>query len=84
MPFNDVVPPTFVSKLAAVTVLNVVIPVLLAIIFANAVVLPIACANVKFPAPAFKVKLLLPSTSSLKVIPFPVNVGLFAMVTLSL
>ena len=50
----------------------------------NAVVLPTFFSNVKFPAPAFKVKLLLPSTSSLKVIPFPVNVGLFAMVTLSL
>ncbi|GCL40273.1 hypothetical protein SR1949_54090 [Sphaerospermopsis reniformis] len=63
--FNDVVPPALVSKLVAVTWLNAVVPVLLAIIFANAVVLPIACANVKFPAPALTVKLKLASVSSL-------------------
>ena len=56
----------------------------LAVKLFNCVPLPTFFSKVKFPVPAFRVKLLLPSTVSLKVIPFPANVGLFAMVTLSL
>ena len=71
MPFNDVVPPAFVSKVAALTVLNVVVPVLLAIIFANVT----SFAKVKFPAPALAVKSNpVPVRVLLNIIPLPVKV----------
>ncbi|GCL38692.1 hypothetical protein SR1949_38100 [Sphaerospermopsis reniformis] len=76
LPFNDVVPPAFVSKLAAVTVLNVVVAALLAIIFPTAVVL----TRVIFPVKALTVKLpltlLFPNVilfASCKLTLFPVN-----------
>ena len=78
MPFNDVVPPALVSKLVAVTWLNAVVPVLLAIIFANVTLF----ANVKFPAPALAVKSNpVPVRVLLNIIPLPVKVLLLNKVT---
>ena len=67
--------------LAALTALNVVVSVLLALMFCNAVVPPIAPVNVRFDAPALAVilLLLLPSKLEAKVIPLPVKTGLLAM-----
>ena len=52
LPFNCVVPPEFVVKLVAVTLLNVVIPVLFAVIFPKF----ISLVKVKFPVPEFAIK----------------------------
>ena len=46
-----------VVTLAALTALNVVVAVLLALMFCNGVILPIAPVNVTLPAPAFINKL---------------------------
>ena len=45
---------------------------------------PTVFSKVSFPVPEFAVKLLLPLTVLLKVIPLPVNMGLLAIVTVSL
>ena len=70
--------------LAELTLLNVVTPVLLAMIFCNAVLLPIAPLKLRFDAPALAVRSLLPSKVELKVMPLPVKVGLLAIVIASL
>ena len=80
LPFNCVIPPIFVVKLVAVTLLNVVVPVLFALIFPKF----ISLVKVKFPVPEFAIKLLLPLTVLLKVIPLADNVGLLAIFTVSL
>ena len=73
-----------VVTLAALTALNVVVAVLLALMFLNAVVPPTAPVNVRFDAPALAVISLLPSKVETKVMPLPVKTGLLAMVTASL
>ncbi|MEG5115956.1 hypothetical protein QUB60_25095 [Microcoleus sp. A2-C5] len=59
------------------------VPVELAVIFPNAVVLPTAPLNVTLPVVPSTVKSLLPSTVSLKVTPLPARMGLLATVTAS-
>ena len=70
--------------LAELTALNVVVPVLLALIFSKAVVLPIAPLKLRLDAPTLAVMPLFPSKVELKVMLFPVKMGLLAMVTASL
>ena len=71
LPLSCVIPPEFVVKLVAVTLLNVVVPVLFAVIFPKF----ISLVKVKFPAPEFAVKSKpIPVIVLLNIIPFPVNV----------
>ena len=57
LPLSSVLPPAFVVKLAALTVLlKAVTPVVLEMIFPNVEVFPTAPAKLIFAVPLFKVK----------------------------
>ena len=81
LPLSCVVPSVFVVKLVAVTLLNVVVPVLFAVIFPKF----ISLVKVKFPVPEFAIKSKpVPVIVLLNIIPLADNVGLLAIVTVSL
>jgi len=62
LPLNCVVPPVFVVKLVAITLLNVVVPMLFALIFPKLVISPTLFVNVIFPLLTSRVKSLSPLT----------------------